>query len=68
MFSARLEMKDGMRRWMSGLGRISRWFGKGRPGAAQRSGSRAVERPAPSTEGERALYEAMGWMGAEDGR
>jgi len=55
MISVELKWKNGLSAWVRGLERLfkkdgRRWFG----------GQKAV-RKAPETEGEKALYAAMGW-------
>ena len=59
MFTASLKIRDGFASWADGLGRLRRRRG-GEPGDP--SAVPAADRPEPKTEGERALYQAMGWQ------
>lgn len=57
MFTSNIKIRGGMDKWMSGLaGMIRR---KRRP--LRKGEPEAVTRPDPETEGQRALYQAMGW-------
>lgn len=51
-----LNVKVGATRWMDALKALARPLRKGKASA-----SPAASRPEPQTEGERALYQAMGW-------
>ena len=54
-------LNDGMGRWLTGLRRLICWMGK-----KQEEGFQNPEaKNGPKTEGERALWQAMGWV--EDG-
>lgn len=54
MFTTNLKIKDGLSRWAESLPALFRR----RPTSPEPA---AVPRPEPRTEGERALYQAMGW-------
>ena len=58
MVSVELKWKTGLTSWVGGIERLLRrnskgWFGTGKAATPTRK--------EPETEGERALYEAMGW-------
>lgn len=57
MFTGNIKLGDGVGRWMAGLGRLVR----GRSGPKPPAKPQAAGRPEPETEGEMALYQAMGW-------
>lgn len=68
MFRANVKIKEGLGRWMAGL---PQWLAKkrraGQEGRPLRKGeAAAVERPEPVTEGEKALWQAMGWKGNDE--
>lgn len=56
MISARMSLKDGFTRWLGGLGRL---LGKAARDGGADLGKAA--RPAPRSEAEEALWQAMGW-------
>ena len=60
MFTANLKIKSGFARWADSLPAFFR-----RKGAEEsaKPAPAANVRPEPQTEGERALYQAMGWKG-----
>jgi len=57
MFTTRITNEGGMPRWIMA---VARWVEKKRKGGPLRKGD-GTERKEPKTEGERALYQAMGW-------
>jgi hypothetical protein len=62
-FCSRHEIAAGVGRWFGGFSMLARWVVRWRPlrkGAAAAAGDPA-QRPKPRTEGEKALWEAMGW-------
>lgn len=56
MFTASLKIRDGLSQWADSL---PEWFRRRRGKPSETAP--ASSRPEPRTEGERALYQAMGW-------
>lgn len=61
MIGISVKVKDGLGRWLGGLGRV--FSAKGREAALEIG---RKERPEPRTEAEKALWQAMGWDEPED--
>jgi len=60
MISVELKWKTGLTSWVGGIERLLRRNGAGWFGAGKKPDAK-LQRKEPETEGERALYEAMGW-------
>jgi len=58
MFTEKMTNKGAMPRWIMA---VARWVGKMRKSEPLRKGAAAAKRPEPVTEGEKALWQAMGW-------
>jgi hypothetical protein len=58
MFTSNVKISGGVGKWLDGLGAL---IGKRKGKDAKTDAAAAIARPEPTSEGQRALYQAMGW-------